>query len=56
MVDVGAGGKLTLDTTFRDEQRGTPCVDFDRTMWPHGAAGAAKPHSQLFVVADADLR
>jgi hypothetical protein len=56
MVDVGAGGTLTLDTTFRDEQKGTPCVDFDRTVWPHGAVGGAKPHSQLFVVADADLR
>jgi hypothetical protein len=56
MVDVGAGAQLTLDTAFRDEQTGTPCVDFDRTVWPHGAAGGAKPHSQLFVVADADLR
>jgi hypothetical protein len=56
MVDVGRGGALTLDTTFRDEQKGTPCVDFDRTVWPHGAAGPAKPHSQLFVAADADVR
>jgi hypothetical protein len=56
MVDVGAGGRLRLDTTFRDEQRGTPCVDFDRTVWPHGSVGGAKPHSQLFVVADADIR
>jgi hypothetical protein len=56
MVDVGAGGKLTLDAAFRDEQTGTPCVDFDRTVWPHGSVGGAKPHSQLFIVADADLR
>ena len=26
----------TLDTTFRDENQGTPCVDFNRTDWPHG--------------------
>jgi hypothetical protein len=56
MVDVGRGAQLTLDTTFRDEQTGKPCVDFDRTVWPHGAVGGAKPHSQLFVVADADIR
>ena len=48
--------KLALDTTFRDEHEGTPCVDFNRTSWPHGDFGNAKPHSELFVVADADLR
>ncbi|HVU74782.1 MAG TPA: hypothetical protein VHE83_17600 [Mycobacteriales bacterium] len=56
MVDVGKKGKLTLDTTFRDEDEGTPCVDFNRTSWPHGKDGDAKPHSELFVVAGADVR
>ena len=52
MIDVGRTGKLTLDTEFRDENHGTPCVDFNRTAWPHGNYGNAKPHSQLFVVPD----
>jgi hypothetical protein len=47
---------LTLDTAFKDEVLGTPCVDFNRTTWPHGAAGAARPHGVLFAVADADVR
>jgi len=50
MVDVAEGGDLEFDTTFIDENEGTPCVDFNRTVWPHGAVGGAKPHSQLFVV------
>jgi hypothetical protein len=56
MINVTAKGKLSLDTTFRDENEGTPCVDFNRSDWPHGKYGNAKPHSELFVVADADLR
>ena len=56
LVDVTRGGKLSLDTGFRDENEGTPCVDFNRSSWPHGEYGNAKPHSELFVVADADLR
>jgi hypothetical protein len=40
---------LQLDTSFRDEDEGTPCVDFNRTTWPHGTNGSAKPHSELFV-------
>jgi hypothetical protein len=48
-------GKLSFDKDFRDEHEGTPCVDFNRTSWPHGEVGAAKPHSQLFVVKDALL-
>ena len=50
IIDIGSTGKLTLDTKFRDENHGTPCVDFNRTDWPHGRYGNAKPHSQLFVV------
>jgi hypothetical protein len=56
MVDVSATGHLSLDRSFRDENEGTPCVDFNRTSWPHGDYGNAKPHSELFVVSDADLR
>jgi hypothetical protein len=47
---------LRLDKSFRDENEGTTCVDFNRTSWPHGEYGNAKPHSELFVVARADLR
>jgi hypothetical protein len=55
MVDIGKDGKLTLDTAFKDENTGQPCVSFNRADWPHGAFGNAKPHSMLFVVADADI-
>jgi hypothetical protein len=54
ILDIDAG-KLAFDKRFRDEDEGTPCVDFNRTVWPHGPAGAAKPHSQIFVVKDALL-
>ena len=56
MINVTPAGKLSLDTSFRDENEGTPCVDFNRSSWPHGKYGNAKPHSELFVVADADLK
>ncbi|MCU1460265.1 MAG: hypothetical protein JWO37_340 [Acidimicrobiales bacterium] len=56
MLSLSPAGKLALDTSFRDENEGTPCVDFNRTDWPHGASGNAKPHSELFVVPDAALR
>ncbi|MEV5826899.1 hypothetical protein AB0L25_15085 [Spirillospora sp. NPDC052242] len=47
---------LSIDRAFRDEVTGEPCVDFDRTSWPHGERGHARPHGVLFAVADADLR
>jgi hypothetical protein len=56
MVTIGDDGRLTLDKTFRDENEGTPCVDFNRKYWPHGAFGNAKPHAVLFVTADDDVR
>jgi hypothetical protein len=56
IVDEDEDGKLTVDTTFRDEQSGQPCINFNRKSWPHGAFGNAKPHSMLFVVADDDVR
>ncbi|HEX2313137.1 MAG TPA: hypothetical protein VHJ17_05350 [Thermomonospora sp.] len=47
---------LSIDRTFRDENTGTPCVDFDRRDWPHGPWGNARPHGILFATADADIR
>lgn len=55
MVDFD-GGRLSVDTSFRDEVNGAPCIDFDRKVWPHGVTGSAKPHGVLFVVADDDVR
>ena len=56
LVNIGKNGKLSLDTTFRDENTGQPCVSFNRKSWPHGAFGNAKPHSMLFVTADDDIK
>jgi hypothetical protein len=50
MADIGPNEHLKLDRRFIDQNEGTPCVDFDRTVWPHGKEGNAKPHSELFVV------
>jgi hypothetical protein len=50
IATIGPDGQLTPDRSFIDENEGTPCVDFDRTNWPHGAEGNAKPHSEMFVV------
>jgi hypothetical protein len=50
IASVGPNGTLTEDRTFIDQNEGTPCVDFDRTTWPHGKEGNAKPHSEMFVV------
>ena len=55
MVNVGPTGALSLDTSFLDENHGTPCVDFHRNQWPHGNTGDAKPHSELFVVSESLL-
>jgi hypothetical protein len=41
-------GELQLDTTFRDRGSDEPGVSFDRTSWPHGKAGAARPHGAVF--------
>ncbi|GLY49777.1 hypothetical protein [Lentzea sp. NBRC 102530] len=56
LVDVGKRGQLSLDRDFRDRGQHRPCVDFDRTRWPHGARGPARPHGVLFAVADRDVR
>ena len=55
MLSLSPTGKLSIDRAFRDENEGTPCVSFNRTNWPHGKYGDAKPHSELFVVTDALL-
>ena len=50
IVTIARSGRLTLDRSFIDQNEGTPCVDFDRTSWPQGDTGNAKPHSEMFVV------
>jgi hypothetical protein len=51
-------GQLVLDTAFKDELTGLPCVAMDRPKsyeWPnHGATGAAKPHMMAFINLDSD--
>jgi hypothetical protein len=56
IADIGPGGQLTFDESFVDENDGSLGVNFNRKNWPHGPFGNAKPHSQLFVVADEDVR
>lgn len=56
MYNIAANGAPSLDTTFRDEITGKPCVDFNRTSWPQGPTGPARPHGVLFVVPDRDIR
>jgi len=41
-------GALEFDMTFRDRGSQEPGVSFARTSWPHGEAGAAKPHGAVF--------
>ena len=50
LVNIGPDGQFSIDRSFIDENEGTPCVNFDRTNWPPGATGNAKPHSEMFVV------
>jgi hypothetical protein len=44
-----ANGHLRMDEAFRDERRQTVGVDFNRTTWPHGETGPARPAGLLFV-------
>lgn len=55
MLTLGKDGDLSIDKDFRDEFTHQPGVNFNRTMWPHGPFGNAKPHKELFVVADKDV-
>ncbi|TWP43638.1 hypothetical protein FKR81_42180 [Lentzea tibetensis] len=56
VLKVAPDGKLALDTSFKDEFTGQVGINFNRKNWPHGPWGNAKPHSELFVVADADVK
>ncbi|WP_201787147.1 selenium-binding protein SBP56-related protein [Actinoplanes sp. TFC3] len=48
MLHQGVNGSLSIDQRFRDEFTGQPCLQFNRTTWPHGATGFARPHGVLF--------
>lgn len=41
-------GALEFDPSFRSPGESEPGVTFDRTSWPHGRAGAARPHGAVF--------
>jgi hypothetical protein len=56
IVNLGPDGEATVDRTFRDEFSRQVGINFNRKYWPHGAFGNAKPHSELFVIADPDLK
>ena len=53
MARLTHDGRLIIDTAFKDELTGRPCVSMDRPMtynWPnHGQTGAAKPHAMAFI-------
>jgi hypothetical protein len=53
MARLTSTGDLVLDTAFKDELTGRPCVAMDRPafyLWPnHGGTGAAKPHAVAFI-------
>ena len=58
MARLTLTGDLILDTAFRDELTGQPCVAMDRPKsyhWPNrGRTGAAKPHAMAFINRDED--
>jgi len=56
IVNLGPDGTASVDENFRDEFTGQVGINFNRKSWPHGDFGNAKPHSELFVVADADVK
>ncbi|MDH2428345.1 selenium-binding protein SBP56-related protein [Sphaerisporangium sp. TRM90804] len=56
MFDLGKGGRVTTDNSFRDENTGRPCVSFNRASWPHGDFGDSQPHGVMFAVSDSVLR
>lgn len=41
-------GSLAFDASFGDPGADQPGVRFDRTTWPHGPAGFARPHGAVF--------
>jgi hypothetical protein len=56
MLNLTDQGKLSMDRSFRDENTHKPCVSFNRTSWPHGDNGDARPHGVLFTVSDGVLK
>jgi hypothetical protein len=56
ILDISKQGKLSVDPNFVDEHTGQPCVDFNRLNWPHGGFGDAMPHSEVFAIADEDVK
>jgi hypothetical protein len=58
MARLTQTGQLVLDTAFRDELTGQPCVAMDRPAsyrWPNrGRTGAAKPHAMAFINVNED--
>lgn len=56
LLNLGPDGRVAVDRDFRDEVTGQTGINFNRASWPHGPFGNAKPHSELFVVADQDLK
>jgi len=49
VIDVDpATGEMKFDEQFRDQVTGEMGVDFNRTSWPHGDTGPAKPHGAVF--------
>ena len=56
LLNLGPDGKVSVDSNFRDEFTGQVGINFNRKSWPHGDFGNAKPHSELFVVADANVK
>jgi len=56
MIDLAPDGSISVDQTFRDEFTGQVGINFNRKSWPHGDFGNAKPHSELFVIADDDVK
>src|SRR5690606_35853385 len=55
IVKLAEDGSATVDKNFRDEFTGQVGINFNRKSWPHGNFGNAKPHSELFVIAERDL-
>jgi hypothetical protein len=41
-------GALAWDADFRDPETDEVGVSFNRTVWPHGEAGPARPHGSVF--------
>ena len=56
LLNLSPDGQIAVDQNFRDEFTGQVGINFNRKSWPHGDFGNAKPHSELFVVADQNVK